>query len=61
MLIANATMKPLTKYMNKNILYAFIVTLDVDHEDIIIKFGYTEDLIDRYRTLKAECNKRTKR
>jgi prophage antirepressor-like protein len=32
---------PLGKYLNKHILYAFFIPINVNHKDIIIKFGYT--------------------
>ena len=44
----------LSKFHNKHILYAFIIPLKTDHQDIIIKFGYSESLIKRDGTLKKE-------
>ena len=45
---------PLSKYINKNVLYAFILTLKLNHDNIIIKFGFTDDIINRFKTLTQE-------
>lgn len=45
---------PLSKYINKNVLYAFILTLKLNHDNIIIKFGFTDDIITRFKTLTQE-------
>ncbi len=45
---------PLGKYINKNILYAFILTLNLNHNNIIIKFGFTDDIIERFKSLTQE-------
>ncbi len=44
----------LSKYIKKHVLYGFIIPLPNDDNCIIIKFGYTEDIIDRIYTLKKE-------
>ena len=44
----------LSKFANKHVLYAFIIPLKLDHNDIIIKFGYTEDIFDRIKTLQSD-------
>ncbi|QGR54397.1 hypothetical protein [Moumouvirus maliensis] len=44
----------LSKYVKKHVLYGFIIPLHNENNHIIIKFGYTEDIIDRIRTLKKE-------
>jgi hypothetical protein len=54
MLVANGSLKPISKYLKKHVLYAFIITITADHEDIIIKFGYTQNIANRYTTLKSE-------
>lgn len=45
---------PLAKYLNKHVLYAFIIPLKTDHCYFIIKFGYTENITDRIETLNTE-------
>jgi hypothetical protein len=47
------------EYMNQNVMYAFVVQIETKHTDVIVKIGYTEDIIRRYQELKAEykCNK----
>lgn len=44
------------KYAGKHVLYAFIIPLRSKHRYIIIKFGYTEDLAGRFKSLKKEYN-----
>ena len=44
----------LTKFANKHVLYAFIIPTKTKHRDIIIKFGYSEDIFDRIETLQSE-------
>ena len=54
-LIVNGTKIPVCKYLNQHVLYAFIMPLRSEHFDIIIKFGYTEDIFERINvTLPAE-------
>lgn len=53
-LIANGSMIPLSKYIKRHTLYAFIIPIKLDHKDIIIKIGYSEDIIDRIQTLQNE-------
>lgn len=44
----------IAKYINHNILYAFIIPIKTEHDDIIIKFGYSEDLVERINSLQSE-------
>jgi prophage antirepressor-like protein len=44
----------LCEFAFKHILYAFIMVINTDHEYIIIKFGYTEDIYDRMTSLANE-------
>jgi prophage antirepressor-like protein len=53
-LVGNGSIQPISKYMNNHVLYGFILALTRDHEDIIVKFGYTENIAKRYETLKTE-------
>ena len=54
-LIVNGSKIPVCKYLNQHILYAFIMPLRSQHSDIIIKFGYSEDIFNRINiTLPAE-------
>jgi hypothetical protein len=55
-LVANGSLKPISKYLKKHVLYAFILTLSMEHEDMIVKFGYTQNIANRYATLKSEYN-----
>jgi hypothetical protein len=41
------------KYFNKNVLYAFIIVIP-NCKFIIIKFGFSEDIVDRYQSLVNE-------
>jgi hypothetical protein len=42
------------QFLNHNLLYAFIIPLKNKHYDIIIKFGFTDDINDRIKTLITE-------
>jgi len=53
-LIINATTIPISYYMKKHVLYAVIIPLKTNHNNVIIKFGYTEDIIERMITLQQE-------
>ena len=57
-LINCGTLIILSKFIDKHVLYAFIIPLKLENDYIIIKFGYTNDLLDRFTTLQAEyhCN-----
>lgn len=54
MLIKEGANISLSKYIGKHVLYMFVIPIKTEHNDIIIKIGYTEDIIDRIRTLKVE-------
>ncbi|XWV26653.1 hypothetical protein QJ857_gp0407 [Tupanvirus soda lake] len=53
-LISKGSKFPISKYLNKHVLYAFIIPTKTQHNDIIIKFGYSEDITDRFHSLKTE-------
>jgi hypothetical protein len=55
-LIAEGARFPISKYLNKHVLYAFIIPIETvpDHGYVVIKFGYSEDIIDRFKTLQSE-------
>ena len=55
-LIDNGQKIPLTKFMNKHVLYMIITELKdpLDKHRIIIKFGYSENIHNRLETLEAE-------
>ncbi|BCS83793.1 hypothetical protein QLL95_gp0330 [Cotonvirus japonicus] len=53
-LIAAGSFIPLTRYVKKHVLYGFIIPLITKHNKIIIKFGYTQDIFKRIKTLQSE-------
>lgn len=53
-LIKNGKKIPLQQYNKKNMLYAFIILLPCDHDFYIVKFGYTDDIMNREKTLQEE-------
>lgn len=44
----------LTSFLNQSVLYAFIVTLKSNHNYVIIKFGWTLDILSRIESLHTE-------
>jgi hypothetical protein len=57
-LIFNGSMLPLSKYINTPVIYNFIIPLRHTTKAVIIKIGYTDNIINRIETLKSEykCN-----
>lgn len=53
-LITFGTQFPISSIHKKHILYLCIIQIPTKHNDIIIKFGYSEDIITRIGTLKTE-------
>lgn len=54
-LIANGQSITLGKFDMKSVLYAFVVRLTtVRHLDVIVKFGWTNNLLDRITSLEQE-------
>jgi prophage antirepressor-like protein len=53
-LIKTGTKITLSKYLDYNVMYAFVAQIKTPHKDVIIKIGYTEDIAKRYKSLKAE-------
>jgi prophage antirepressor-like protein len=45
---------PLAKFANKHVLYAFVIPIKTNHNDIILIFGYSEDIFQRIEDLKSE-------
>src|ERR1700733_8918927 len=54
MLIIEGSKIPISRYIKKHTLYGFVIPLKTEHNDIIIKFGYSEDIIKRIITLRNE-------
>lgn len=44
----------LTSFLNQSVLYAFIVSLKTDHNLVIIKFGWTLNILERIESLHTE-------
>ena len=53
-LIAEGANIPIAKYNNKHVLYGFILALPSITDTIIIKFGYTENIVNRFISLRSE-------
>lgn len=54
-LVSNGANCALSKFIGCHILYAFLLLLkDTKDNQITIKFGYTEDIIERFKSLKSE-------
>lgn len=47
---------PLFKYADTPVIYLVLITLKRLHKYVVVKVGYTVDIIDRLRTLKKEYN-----
>lgn len=45
---------PISLYINQSVLYAFIVTLKRNHTKVIIKFGWSLDILTRIKDLQNE-------
>ena len=45
---------PISKFKNRHVLYAFIIQIETDHRYVIIKFGYSKNIADRFSTLASE-------
>lgn len=55
-LIRSGSLFPIAKYMDHHVLYSFIIK--IPGNSIIMKFGYSEDIVDRIKSLRCEykCN-----
>lgn len=54
-LIHRGTLINLTDYIDYPVMYMFIVPLKIkEHEDVIVKIGYSSDICERIKTLKSE-------
>ena len=51
LLINQITFIALTEFLNQSVLYAFIVSLKRDHTDVIVKFGWSLDILARIKKL----------
>lgn len=54
LLVSLGSRTPIAKYFGRHVLYAFILLIDTCYHYIIIKFGYTENLADRFKSLESE-------
>jgi hypothetical protein len=57
-MVLGGSMIPLSKYVESPVIYCVILPLLRDSKHVIIKFGYTDDIIKRIDSLKSEykCN-----
>ena len=53
-LIKESQKFPIYNYDRQHVLYSFILPIPSDENDIIIKFGYTENIIERFGQLESE-------
>lgn len=53
-LIRIAKFLPLLKYNQKYVLYAFVIPLNTNHDNVLVKFGYTKNIIHQFNKLKNE-------
>jgi len=53
-LVSNGSRIFLTNYAHQHVLYAFIMPFEMDDERVIVKFGYSEDIVTRFGKLKTE-------
>jgi len=53
-LISMGAITPIRKFVNKHVMYLFIIPLQTNHHFVLIKIGYTEDLVERFTQLKNE-------
>ncbi len=53
-LIYQMTFINLWNYTERNVIYAYIISLKRDHKDILIKIGFTDDFIRRHGELTDE-------
>lgn len=55
-LIKDGTHKNIVPYMEEPVLYLFIIDIPTPNHEIIIKPGYTADIVKRMKSLKDEYN-----
>jgi len=57
-LVRNGSNIILTKFINKNVIYLILLPIKTNNNLIIIKFGFTDNIVNRLKTLKDEykCN-----
>lgn len=53
-LISQTKKFPIHNYIKQHVLYAFLLPIPVKNDDIIIKFGYTENILNRFGQLESE-------
>lgn len=53
-LITTGKFFSISKFKDRHVLYAFIIRIETDHRYVIIKFGYSENIADRFSTLASE-------
>jgi len=54
LLINQMSYQPIGSYVDRSVLYAFIVTIKRDHNNVIVKFGWTLDILERITKLQYE-------
>lgn len=52
--LTNLSLRPFAKYLNTSVLYIFIVPLKRDHNNIVVKIGWTCDILKRWKQLASE-------
>lgn len=55
-LIESGTNINLIDYVNDHVMYAIIMRIPVTHNNVIIKFGYSGEILTRLESLKKEYN-----
>lgn len=53
-LVSNGSNIILTKYINKNVIYLVLLPIKTNDNQIIIKFGFTDNIVNRLKSLKDE-------
>ena len=57
-LVNQMTYIPLTSFIGQSVLYAFVIALKRSHKYVVVKFGWTEDILKRIGELQSKfaCN-----
>jgi len=53
LMIKNGSRIQLFEYYKRHVLYAIILPIKTDHTKIIVKFGYSGDIVERFKTLMS--------
>jgi len=54
LLINQMSYQPIGSFVNRSVLYAFIVTIKRDHNNVIVKFGWSLDILERITKLQSD-------